>query len=102
MLILDSCVLVFILFTPPTACVNFRVASEALANGPQLATGAHLENNYFQRPPRWTKHHVAHARIERTLMAGALKASTRDIEVHRTSCMRTSPAVRHVFAVGRA
>jgi hypothetical protein len=101
-LILNPCVLVLILLNSSDGYVNFTFSSEAFADSPKLSTSAHLEKNYFQRPPRWAKHHVAHASIELSLMAGAFKTSARPIEVHRTSGVRTSPAVRHEFAVGRA
>jgi len=83
-------------------CDYFRVSSEAFADGPKLPAGAHLQNNYIQRPLRWTKHHVAHPCIEHPAMTGTFQASIRRIQIHRTSGVRTSSAVRPVFAVGRA
>src|SRR5215216_4747188 len=97
--ILYFSVLCLISVTSSEVCDNLCVSSKALADGPKISSGAHLQDNFIQRPARWAKDHLAHAGIVCALMAGTRETSPRAVEFHGTPRVRASAAVRPVFAV---
>src|SRR5688572_5277323 len=81
--ILALCVLCLISLTSSEVfCNHVHTANETLADSPDLTSRTHLQNDRVERPPRWTKHHVTHARIECSLMAGAFQTATRRVIIH--------------------
>jgi hypothetical protein len=101
--ILCLCTLYLMSITSPRILRDhFSVSSKALANGPNVSSSAHLQDNFIERPSRWAKHHVAQARIVCPLMAGTLQTSTRGVEIHGTPRVRAPSAVSPVFALARA
>jgi hypothetical protein len=81
---------------------HFGVSSNTLSYCPDLSSGAHLQDDYVERPPRRTKNHLAHANVVCSSMAGTLKASGWWIKLDGTPGVRTSTAVRSILAVIRA
>src|SRR5829696_9050127 len=75
------------------------VSSKVLADGANVSSCAHLQDNFIEGPWRRAQHHVAHAGIVCSVMAGTCETSTRSIEFHGTPCVRAPSTVRSVFAL---
>jgi hypothetical protein len=61
---------------------DYFCVSWALSDCPYVSAGAYLKNDFIERTPWWTKHHMAHAGIEYTTMTRTHEVSTRRIEIH--------------------
>src|SRR6185503_1169323 len=82
-------------------CYYFCVSC-APADGPKLASGAHLENDLVERSSWWSKHHIAHPGIVCTPMTRTHETSASRIEIHGTARVRAPSAVRTVFVLAQA